>query len=98
VPVTPLDAIPVRCTDPGNTEPAGCRPAQFDGIPEVEIFDRTGEGTWVRLPHLGNGSVYAIQNPERYADPNTGQVLLRFVNEQQESYFQFSIAISGEIS
>jgi hypothetical protein len=86
------------CTDQANSEPPGCAAPRVDGVPEVEIFDRTGAGAWVRLPHFGQGSVYSIENPERYADTNTGQVLLRFVNEQQESYFQFNIAISGEVS
>jgi hypothetical protein len=97
-PVKPLDVHPVTCTDSLNTDPPGCVAPHLDGIPEVELFDRAGEGRWVRLPHLGQGSAYAVENPERYIDPATGQALLRFVNEQQESYFQFNIAISGVIS
>lgn len=96
----PLDVIPVPCTDPANLEPAGCEPPRFDGIPEVEIFDRTGSGAWVRFPHLGQGAAYAIEEPARYVDPATGQVLVRFVNDQQDGGvgFQFNIAISGVIS
>ena len=43
---------------------------------------------------------FSIADPERYIDPATGQVLVRFVNEQQDSGvgFQFQISISGEIS
>ena len=99
-PLKPLDAIPVTCTDLTNSAPAGCAPQKLDGIPEIEIFDRTGAGSWARLPHLGQGGTYAIENPERYVDPATGQILIRFVNEQQDSGvgFQFNIAISGVIS
>ena len=98
VDIAPLDTLPVTCTDQANAEPPGCVPPRIDGVPEIEIFDRTGAGSWVRLPHFNQGAVYSIEDPERYADANTGQVLLRFVNEQQESYFQFNIAISGEVS
>jgi hypothetical protein len=98
--LTPLDTIPVTCTDIVNAQPPGCVAPHMDGIPDVEIFDRTGEGRWVRLPHLGQGGTYAIADPERYVDPATGQILIRFVNEQQDSGvgFQFNVAISGVIS
>ncbi|TAK01024.1 MAG: hypothetical protein EPO36_06670 [Chloroflexota bacterium] len=96
----PLDEIPVVCKDPVVDDPPGCEPPRFDGIPEVELFDRTGEGAWVRFPHMGQGAIYRIADPERYIDPATGQVLVRFVNDQQEGGvgFQFNIAISGVIS
>ena len=100
VALEPLDEAPVPCTDRANTEPAGCEPPRLDGLPEMDLFDRTGEGAWVRLPHLGQGSAYTIADPGRYIDPATGQILIRFVNEQQDSGvgFQFQISISGEIS
>ncbi|MBA3876184.1 MAG: hypothetical protein C0498_04480 [Anaerolinea sp.] len=100
VALEPLDEAPVPCTDRANTEPAGCEPPRLDGLPEMDLFDRTGEGAWVRLPHLGQGSAYTIADPGRYIDPTTGQILIRFVNEQQDSGvgFQFQISISGEIS
>lgn len=100
VSVSALDEAAVTCTDRANTEPAGCVPPALDGLPEVELLDRTGRGTWIRLPHLGGGSAFSIADPERYIDPATGQVLVRFVNEQQDSGvgFQFQISISGEIS
>ena len=49
---------------------------------------------------MGQGSAYAIENPGRYVDDATGQVLVRFVNEMPESSvgFQFQLAISGVIS
>ncbi|MEW5990669.1 MAG: hypothetical protein AB1736_04885 [Chloroflexota bacterium] len=96
----PLEVIPVICKDPAVDDPPGCEQPRFDGLPEVELFDRTGDGAWIRFPHMGQGAVYRIEDPGRYIDPATGQVLVRFVNEQQDSGvgFQFNIAISGVIS
>jgi hypothetical protein len=90
----------VGCTDLTGLEPPGCEPPRLDGIPVVELFDRTGAGAWVRFPHMGQGAAYRIADPARYVDPATGQVLVRFVNEQQDSGvgFQFNIAISGVVS
>jgi hypothetical protein len=90
----------VVCRDPAVDDPPGCEQPRFDGVPEVELFDRTGDGAWIRFPHMGQGAVYRIADPERYIDPATGQVLVRFVNDQQNGGvgFQFSIAISGVIS
>ncbi len=98
--IGPLEAIPVACTDVANTDPPGCQPPRLDGIPEVELFDRTGDGSWVRLPHLGQGAAYSIEDPARYIDPATGQVLIRFVNDLRDggAGFQFMVAISGVIS
>lgn len=100
VSVSRLDEVPALCTDVANTQPPGCQPPRLDGIPEIELFDRTGEGAWIRLPHLGQGSAYAVAEPDRYVDPASGQVLVRFVNEMRESSvgFQFQLAISGVIS
>jgi len=100
VSIARLDAMPVPCTDLANTQPPGCQPVRLDGIPELELFDRTGAGSWVRLPHVAQGSAYSIKDPERYVDPASGQVLIRFVNEMRESSvgFQFQVAISGVIS
>jgi hypothetical protein len=49
---------------------------------------------------MGLGAAYRIADPARYVDPATGQVLVRFVNQQQDSgvSFQFNIAISGVVS
>ncbi len=100
VAVSGLDEAPVLCTDIANTQPPGCQPPRLDGMPEVELFDRTGDGAWVRLPHVGQGSAYSIEDPARYVDQASGQVLVRFVNEMRESSvgFQFQLAISGVIS
>jgi hypothetical protein len=81
--------IPDSCLDPKKPSPdTDCpkpRPAdQFDGLPEVEVFDRTGAGTWHRLPHLSQGTTYDLADAPNYVDPSTGAVLVRFVNERQD--------------
>jgi hypothetical protein len=98
-PIGPLPVVPVRCTDETNTEPAGCQPLVQDGLPEVELFDRSGEGTWVRLPHLAPGGRYVVDDPARYVDPVSGGVLVRFVNDQPDASFgfQFGVAITGHV-
>jgi hypothetical protein len=97
-PIGPLPVVPVRCTDEANTEPAGCEPRVQD-LPEVELFDRTGEGAWVRLPHLTPGGRYVVDDPARYVDPASGGVLVRFVNDQPDMQFgfQFGVAITGHV-
>ena len=65
-------------------------------LPEVELFDLT-TSTWVRLPHFQGGERYAVVEPARYVDPATGTVLIRFVNEQEQTGFSFEMAISGEV-
>lgn len=73
-------------------------PVNIDGLPDVEIFDRITE-EWMSLGHLEASRVYSVDVPERYVDPATGTVILRFVNDSQESVsFQFNVQIEGEIS
>ncbi|HSL98411.1 MAG TPA: hypothetical protein VK831_07550, partial [Candidatus Deferrimicrobiaceae bacterium] len=98
-PIEPLPTNPVACTDFGGTTPEGCTPARQDFLPEVELFDRTGEGAWVRLPRLEPEAAYTIAEPERYVDPTTGGVLVRFVNENLQGGvgFSFQMALTGEV-
>lgn len=95
----PLPSIPVSCTDPQNTEPEGCEPRRDDFLPEVEVFDRSGDGAWVRLPRLAVDASYTLSNPTRYVDPASGQVLVRFVNDNPEGSagFTFFVALVGEV-
>ena len=97
--VEPLLEIPVACTDSNNTLPEGCQPRRDDFLPEIEVFDRSGEGAWVRLPRLSSETAYNLLNPERYADPATGQVLVRFVNDnpQLETGFGFQLVLEGDV-
>ena len=88
-----------KCTPP-PTEPA-CDPNSqdcFNQIPWVEVFDRSGDGRWLRLPRLDAGSTYALKDPSRYVDPGTGTVLVRFVNETVNGIgFQFQLRIEGNV-
>ncbi|NJD27646.1 MAG: hypothetical protein FIA92_05050 [Chloroflexi bacterium] len=98
-PIEPLPALPIPCTDIAGTTPEGCQPARQDFMPEVELFDRTGEGSWVRLPRLDPEVSYDVADPDRYVDPTTGQVLVRFVNENLQGSvgFSFQLALAGEV-
>jgi hypothetical protein len=108
-----IQPIPDACLDvtapaspapsaPPAKPPANCPKAlpadQFDGMPEVELFDRTGDGTWHRLPHLNQGQTYDVADAAKYVDPTTGAVLVRFVNERQDPVNVFlSLSIEGTV-
>lgn len=95
----PVPTIPVSCTDAQNSEPAGCEPRRVDFLPEVEVFDRTGDGAWARLPRLSVDASYTLADPSRYVDPGSGQLLVRFVNDNPEGSagFTFQVALVGVI-
>lgn len=101
----PVEPIPPICLpDPIENDvfPASCpRPLpadQFDGMPEVELFDRTGAGSWQRLPHLAMGRAYDVANPGRYVDPATGAVLVRLVNDRQDQVNAWlNLSIEGTV-
>jgi hypothetical protein len=96
--VVPLDEIPVNCTDLNNALPEGCEPRRDDFLPEVEVFDVTS-GTWARLPRLAADAGYTLAEPTRYVDPSSGQMLVRFINDNPESSvgFGFQVALAGEV-
>ena len=96
------EPIPDVCLDPKAKHPETCprQPPldQFDGVPEIELFDRTGAGSWHRLPHPAMGVTYDMANAERYVDPGTGQVLLRLVNEHQDPVnIYLNVSIEGTV-
>jgi hypothetical protein len=97
--ISPLPSIPVNCTDSNNTIPEGCLPRRLDFLPEVEVFDRTGEGAWVRLPRMDPDASYTLAEPVRYVDPATGQMLVRFVNDNPDGSagFSFQLALVGSV-
>ena len=101
--VRPLPAcIPAKPTT-GTQPPAAPCPAvapvpQPDPLPDVEVFDRTGPGSWHRLPHPVQGQTYDLADPTRYVDPATGTLLVRYVNDHQDQVgFFVSVAIEGTI-
>ena len=94
VPVRPLDRIPVACTDLVKED---CEEAVVDGMPEVELFDLT-TSTWVRLPHLAQGSRVSVADPARYVDPTSGTVMVRYVNDLNEQVgFSALLSIRGTV-
>jgi hypothetical protein len=95
----PLPSIPLACTDAAHTTPAGCDAPRNDFLPEVEVFDLKGGGTWVRLPRLTAEASYTLANPSRYVDPATGQLLVRFINQSAEASvgFSFQLALVGDV-
>jgi len=99
--VKPLPSIPVACTDIAHTTPEGCEAPRNDFLPEVEVFDRAGDGAWVRLPRLTAEKSYTLADPSRYVDPSTGQMLVRFVNESPDPAsnvsFSFQPALVGDV-
>ena len=78
--------------------PTPLPPDQVDGIPEVEVFDRTGAGAWRRLPHFQPGTTYDLDHPDRYVDPSNGTVQVRFVNDQQDGVgISFQVGLEGTV-
>lgn len=96
--IEPLDEVPEACTDVTNTLPKGCEPRRMDFLPEVEVFDLAA-GEWKRLPRLLESRGYTLADPERYVDADTGQLLVRFVNDSPDSQvgFQFELGLEGTI-
>ncbi len=96
--IEPLAEIPDTCTDITNSLPKGCQPRRLDFLPELEFFDLT-TGEWARLPRLQDSAGYTLAAPARYVDPGTGQVLVRFVNDNPESEvgFGFQLALVGDV-
>jgi len=94
LPIEPLEAIPVTCTDAVKED---CETIVPDGLPEAELFDLT-TSAWVRLPHLNQTSRYSVADPARYVDPASGTVMIRFVNEVNEQVgFNVSLSIRGTV-
>src|SRR5262249_15073882 len=83
--------VPPECPQPQE-------PQQFDGMPEVEVFDRTGHGAWHRLPHPTHGQTYDLADSARFCDPTTGTLLVRYVNFSQDQVgFAVDVSIEGSV-
>jgi len=99
-PIQPLASIPPACVQQAANQPPGCLGPNPSLVPEVEIFDLTGGGQWVRLPQLGQNATYSLTDPGRYVDPVSGQVLVRFVNNDANNPqlgFGFGVSIEGTV-
>lgn len=97
--IEPLPSMPVSCTDAAGDVPEGCLPWNENFMPDVDVFDRTGEGEWVRLPRMTADVPYSLKDPARYVDPGTGQLLVRFVNDNPEgtANFGFQLVLIGDV-
>jgi hypothetical protein len=102
-PIEPMPAAPTPAVPPD----AGClQPCPsdqplpgggFDGLPEVEVLDRT-TGEWRRLPHFTQGTNYSLSDPDKYVDPATGTIQVRFVNDRSDGVgMAFSLSIEGTV-
>jgi hypothetical protein len=96
--IEPLPGIPAACTDSEGSMPEGCQPRRDDFLPEVEVFDLT-TSAWARLPRLAADAGYTLSDPTRYVDPGTGQMVVRFINDnpQSEVGFGFQLALVGNV-
>ncbi|HSL34985.1 MAG TPA: hypothetical protein VK871_15135 [Candidatus Limnocylindrales bacterium] len=91
----PIRPLPEPSAEPVATDGPNGGEIGWDGMPEVEVFDRTAE-TWLVLPHLAQGTTYELSDPADYVDPATGSIDIRFVNDRQDTVgFSFSIALEG---
>ena len=71
--------------------------AQQDSIPIVELYDRVA-GQWMRFPHIAAGTSIKIADPERWVDPASGTVLVRFRADRPEGVgFQFQVQLEGVV-
>jgi hypothetical protein len=69
----------------------------WDGIPDIQLFDRT-TGLWMELPHVAARREVRIAEPERYVD-ETGAFLARFVNRgdvNTTTWFVPLVRLEGE--
>ena len=91
-------SVPVACTDLHNTLPEGCEPRRDDFLPEVEIFD-LGDGLVGSAAAGSTPKRVQPQGPGALRRSATGQVLVRFVNDNPEMSvgFGFQVALAGEI-
>jgi hypothetical protein len=92
----------VGCVKP--PPPPKCDPNTQDcsqvlgGLPEVELFDRSVGGGWLRLPSFAPGAAYELKDPGRYVDPGSGTVLVRFVNDKFDGMsFGFQVRLEGDV-
>jgi hypothetical protein len=108
--IAPLDPQPCRnaaADEPNCVKPepqAICDPATQDcsqfmnPVPEVELFDTSGGGRWMRLPTFASGTAYEIKDPKRFVDPAGGTVIVRFVNDKNDGMgFGFQVRIDGTV-
>jgi hypothetical protein len=93
----PRPVVPpvVVCIDP--CPPDQPLPNGFDTLPDVEVFDRAA-GEWRRLPRFNQGTSYSLADPDKYVDPSSGTIQIRFINDHSDGVsFAFSVALEGTV-
>jgi hypothetical protein len=76
---------------------APCERQAPDFLPEVEILD-LASSQWMALPHLEASRAYALREPARYVDPESGTAWVRFQNVGLEQvWFSFALRIEGTV-
>ncbi len=106
-PLDPQPCLDEETDEPGCEEPErpdlcdptteGCVDREFQ-VPALEIFDRTDGGRWMRMQPLEPRGTYELEQPDRYVDPGSGTLLLRFVNEWHEGIsFNVQVRIQGDV-
>jgi hypothetical protein len=105
-PLNPQPCRKVAADLPGCVKPQpapSCDPNTPDcnqgfGVPEIELFDRTLGGRWLRLPQFELSDAYEVRNPDRYVDPGSGTVLVRFVNDKLDTIgFGFQVRLEADV-
>jgi hypothetical protein len=89
-----VPTAPAPTCDPGTQD---CN--QFQGnLPDVEVFDRTLGGKWLRLPAFAPGTGYELKDPARYIDPGSATLLVRFINDKNDGVgFGFQVRLEGDV-
>jgi hypothetical protein len=96
--VPPCNDVGPGVPPPDDVMPVGGKPGIFDGLPDVQLFDRTAS-RWVEFPHFAPGQTYDVAEAHRYVDASGG-FLVRFVNRNEEGasvYFTMLQRLEGSI-
>jgi hypothetical protein len=92
-----IEPVPPPSPEPSDATDGPPKIDGWDGLPEVEVFDRTGDA-WQRLPHFSQGTTYELKDPRKYVDEATATIQVRFVNDRQDGVgFGFSVVLEGDV-
>jgi hypothetical protein len=65
-------------------------------MPAIQLFDRV-DRRWVEFAKLDVRARVAVEQPERYVDAG-GSVLIRFVNREEQTYFNLFVSVEGAVA
>jgi hypothetical protein len=82
--------------DPVGTATGVPRPADRAVMPAIQLFDRV-DRRWVEFAKLDVRARVAVEQPERYVDAG-GSVLIRFVNREEQTYFNLFVSVEGAVA